>query len=154
MYGNNNYYPMNNNKNINGQVNYNPYQQQQPYQPIYQAMPIQTPITQPITSGLQGKSVDSIDVVKAMDIPLDGSISYFPLVDGTAIVSKQIQLDGTSKTTIYRPTTDEQVEQPKYATLDDVKQEIRNLDLSDIDDLKEEIRDLKKQLKDLKKKGD
>ena len=153
MYGNNNYYPMNNNKNINGQVNYNPYQQQ-PYQPIYQAMPIQTPITQPITSGLQGKSVDSIDVGKAMDIPLDGSISYFPLVDGTAIVSKQIQLDGTSKTTIYRPTTDEQVEQPKYVTLDDVKQEIKNLDLSDIDDLKEEIRDLKKQLKDLKKKGD
>lgn len=154
MYGNNNYYPMNNNKNINGQVNYNPYQQQQPYQPIYQAMPIQTPITQHVNNGLQGKSVDSIDVVKAMDIPLDGSISYFPLVDGTAIVSKQIQLDGTSKTTIYRPTTDEQVEQPKYATLDDVKQEIRNLDLSDIDDLKEEIRDLKKQLKDLKKKGD
>lgn len=154
MYGNNNYYPMNNNKNINGQVNYNPYQQQQPYQPIYQAMPIQTPITQHVNNGLQGKSVDSIDVVKAMDIPLDGSISYFPLVDGTAIVSKQIQLDGTSKTTIYRPTTDEQVEQPKYVTLDDVKQEIRNLDLSDIDDLKEEIRDLKKQLKDLKKKGD
>lgn len=153
MYGNNNYYPMNNNKNINGQVNYNPYQQQ-PYQQVYQPMPVQPTITQPITSGLQGKSVDSIDVVKAMDIPLDGSISYFPLVDGTAIVSKQIQLDGTSKTTIYRPTTDEQVEQPKYATLDDVKQEIRNLDLSDIDDLKEEIRDLKKQLKDLKKKGD
>lgn len=153
MYGNNNYYPMNNNKNINGQVNYNSYQQQ-PYQQIYQPMPIQPTITQPIASGLQGKSVDSIDVVKAMDIPLDGSISYFPLADGSAIVSKQIQSDGTSKTTIYRPTTDEQVEQPKYVTLDDVKQEIKNLDLSDIDDLKEEIRDLKKQLKDLKKKGD
>ena len=38
--------------------------------------------------------------------------------------------------------------------LDDIKKEINNIDLSDIDDLKEEIRDLKKQLKDLKKKGD
>ena len=34
--------------------------------------------------GLQGKSVESVEVVKAMDIPLDGSISYFPLTDGTA----------------------------------------------------------------------
>ena len=46
---------------------------------------------------LNGKSVDSLDVVKAMDIPLDGSISYFPLTDGSAIVSKQLQNDGTSK---------------------------------------------------------
>ena len=43
---------------------------------------------------LQRKSVDSIDVVKAMDIPLDGSISYFPLTDGSAIVSKQLLQDG------------------------------------------------------------
>lgn len=121
----------------------------QPYiQPMAQPIPPNTNI------GLQGKTVESIDVVKAMDIPLDGTISYFPLTDGSAIISKQLQADGTSKTTIYRPINDENIELPKYATLDDIKKEIEKIDLSEIDDLKEEIRDLKKDLKNLKKKGD
>ena len=142
----------------------NPYYNQNRFQPMgmptaqINTNPYIQPMTQPITPttniGLQGKSVESLDVVRAMDIPLDGSISYFPLTDGTAIVSKQLQADGTSKTTIYRPISEEQVELPKYATLDDIKKEINNIDLSEIDDLKEEIRELKKQLKDLKKKGD
>ena len=142
MYNNNYYQPP---RNLGIQTNY----QQPIYQPMYQV-----PISQPTSSGLQGKIVDSIETAKNQDIQLDGSISYFALTDGTAIVSKQLQADGTSKTTIYRPISEEQVEPPKYATLDDIKKEINNIDLSDIDDLKEEIRDLKKQLKDLKKKGD
>ena len=141
MYNNNYYQPP---KNM-GVPNY----QQPIYQPMYQV-----PISQPTSSGLQGKIVDSIETAKNQDIQLDGSISYFALTDGTAIVSKQLQADGTSKTTIYRPISEEQVELPKYATLDDIKKEINNIDLSDIDDLKEEIRDLKKDLKNLKKKGD
>lgn len=50
---------------------------------------------------LQGKVVDSLEVVKAMDVPLDGSITYFPKADGTAIYTKQLQKDGTSKINIY-----------------------------------------------------
>ena len=142
MYNNNYYQPP---RNLGVQTNY----QQPIYQPMYQV-----PISQPTTSGLQGKVVDSIETAKNQDIQLDGSISYFALTDGTAIVSKQLQADGTSKTTIYRPISEEQAELPKYATLDDIKKEINNIDLSDIDDLKEEIRDLKKDLKNLKKKGD
>ena len=142
MYNNNYYQPP---RNLGIQTNY----QQPIYQPMYQV-----PISQPTSSGLQGKIVDSIETAKNQDIQLDGSISYFALTDGTAIVSKQLQADGTSKTTIYRPISEEQAELPKYATLDDIKKEIEKIDLSEIDDLKEEIRDLKKQLKDLKKKGD
>lgn len=143
MYNNNNYYQPP--KNMGVQPNY----QQPIYQPMYQV-----PISQPTSSGLQGKVVDSIETAKNQDIQLDGSISYFALTDGSAIVSKQLQGDGTSKTTIYRPINEEQVELPKYATLDDIKAEIEKIDLSDIDDLKEEIRDLKKDLKSLKKKGE
>lgn len=142
MYNNNYYQPP---RNLGIQTNY----QQPIYQPMYQV-----PISQPTSSGLQGKIVDSIETAKNQDIQLDGSISYFALTDGTAIVSKQLQADGTSKTTIYRPINEEQVELPKYATLDDIKKEIEKIDLSDIDDLKEEIRDLKKDLKSLKKKGE
>ena len=49
---------------------------------------------------LNGKQVESIDIVKNLEIPLDGSISYFPLVNGTAIATKQLMQDGTSKITI------------------------------------------------------
>lgn len=66
----NNYQPMYGNFGMYGNRNFGyPYQQnqnmQQPQQPIQPIQPITTNL------GLQGKSVDSIDVVKAMDIPLD-----------------------------------------------------------------------------------
>ena len=91
-----------------------------PQQPMQQPMP-QQPIINNI--GLQGKSVDSIDVVKAMDINLDGSISYFPLTDGSAIVTKQLQMDGTSKTIIYKPIQEEEKKEEvkiDYLTKDDL----------------------------------
>ena len=112
-----------------------------------------SPIQQPNTQlGLLGKSVDSIEVVKAMDIPLDGSTSYFPLTDGSAIVTKKLQNDGTSKTIVYRPIKEEEEQGPKYATIDEVKKEINKIDLSELDDLKDEIKELKKELKDIKNK--
>lgn len=110
----------------------------------------QTPqFTQP-SIGLQGKSVASIDVVKAIDIPLDGSISYFPITDGSAIITKQLQLDGTSKTIIYKPVPAEEVEreQPKYVTIAEVENMLKT-DLKEIKDIKEDIKALKRQLRDL-----
>lgn len=136
---------------------FNPYIKPPMYQPIDTTQPINTQTyMQPIQANtnqqtLLGKSVDSIDVVKATDIPLDGSTSYFPLTDGSAIVTKKLQADGTSKTTIYRPTQEEQKEVPKYVTIDELKESLSEIDLSDIDDLKDDIKDIKQEIKDLKK---
>ena len=99
---------------------------------------------------LYGKQVDSLEVVKAIDIPLDGSISYFPLANGSAIVTKQLQQDGTSKITIYEPKT--QKGDIKFATIEDIDKRLEKLDFSEIDDLKEDLSDLKKELKDIKNK--
>ena len=99
---------------------------------------------------LYGKQVDSLEVVKAIDIPLDGSVSYFPLTNGSAIVTKQLQQDGTSKITIYEPKT--QKDDIKFATIEDVDKRLEKLDFSEIDDLKEDLNDLKKELKDIKNK--
>ena len=134
---------------------YNPYFQQQRFQNAEQ-QPMMTTYQQPIQltkpSFLLGKSVDNIDVVKATDIPLDGSISYFPLTDGTAIVSKQLQNDGTSKMVVYKPTQEDKKETIQFATLDDIQDAIDNLDLGDIQDLKEDIKEIKRQLKEFKLK--
>lgn len=121
--------------------------EQQPMMTTYQP-PVQ--LTKP--NNLLGKSVDNIDVVKAMDIPLDGSISYFPLTDGSAIASKQLQNDGTSKIIVYKPTQEDKKDATQFATLDDIQEAINDLDLSDIQDLKNDIKEIKKQLKEFKNK--
>lgn len=99
---------------------------------------------------LYGKQVDSLEVVKAIDIPLDGSISYFPLTNGSAIVTKQLMQDGTSKITIYEPKT--QKNDIKFATIEDIDKRLEKLGFSEIDDLKDDLEDLKKELKDIKNK--
>ena len=100
---------------------------------------------------LQGKTVDSIDVVKAMDIPLDGTISYFPLTDGTAIVTKQLQLDGTSKTIIFKPAEDLSKEN-NYITEEQANKLINNYsnkDIKEIKDIKDDIKAIKRQIRDI-----
>ena len=99
---------------------------------------------------LLGKIVESIDVVKAMDIPLDGSVSYYPLSDGSAIVSKQLQIDGTIKTIVYKPIENNEKQTDKYLTID-MFEDLLN-DFQEFQDLKDEIKELKKQMKDLKPK--
>ena len=116
---------------------YNQYPQQS--QPIYKQV-----------MGLQGKSVDSIDVVKAMDIPLDGSISYFPLTDGTAIVTKQLQADGSSKTIVYKPVENkEELKQPIYITPEQLEEKMKGFNSKEIKDIKEEIKTLKREIRDI-----
>lgn len=126
---------------------YNPYVNQMYGQQIMNRpqpmdMPMQTQSPQQIISNRQnvlfGKQVDSLEVVKAIDIPLDGSISYFPLTNGSAIVTKQLQQDGTSKLTVYKPEIE--------------KQEVVNKEDNELEDLKEEIKTLKKELKEIKNK--
>lgn len=135
---------------------YNSYLQQQRFQGTEQPnqQPMMTTYQQPIQltkpSNLLGKPIDNIDVVKMMDIPLDGSISYFPLTDGSAIVSKQLQNDGTSKIIVYKPVQEDRKEEVQYATIDDLQEAINDIDLSDIQDLKDDIKEIKKQLKEFK----
>ena len=140
----NNYQPMYGNFGMYGNRNFGyPYQQnqnmQQPQQPIQPIQPITTNL------GLQGKSVDSIDVVKAMDIPLDGSVSYFPLTNGTAIITKQLQQDGTSKTVIYKPIKEEQ-EKKEEVKIDCLTKDDLSVFAENNNSLKNEIGSIRNQI--------
>lgn len=136
--------------------NYNPYlyqpqqriptEYQQPTQQYMQPMQMSKPI------GLLGKSVDSIEVVKATDIPLDGSISYFPLTDGSAIVTKQLKADGTSKTVVYKPIEEDNKPQVTYITLDEFNERFNEINIDALEDLIDEFKDVKKDIKELKTK--
>lgn len=150
MYGNN-YYP---------QQRFQPQNMNNIQQPMMTQYVPPMPQTIPMQNGLLGKIVDNIDVVRAMDIPLDGSTSYFPLSDQSAIVTKQLQSDGTSKLVVYKPTNNEKENVVQFATLEDIQDAINDLDLSDIQDiqdLKDDVKEIKKQLKEFKikqSKGD
>ena len=80
---------------------YSPYNQYGTYYNYMQPFKFDQASYQNMAFGLQGKSVDNLEVVKSTDIPLDGSKSYFPLTDGSMIATKQLQSDGTSKIVIY-----------------------------------------------------
>ena len=152
-----NYYQPNmgyTNPYFNQQFQTQPMQQNfnsQMQQPIQQ----QTPIFKQQT-GLQGKSVDNIEVVKATDIPLDFSISYFPLTDGTAIVTKQLMQDGTSKMIVYKPVEngETEIKTPKYLTENDLEDALKKYDnkdiINDIKTLKKQIKSLNDDIEDLK----
>ena len=121
--------------------NYNPYYQPQMnrYQPMeyqqYQpSYPQNTQAYPQASLGLQGKLIDNAEVVKVIEIPMDGSVSYFPLADGSAIVTKQLQKDGTSKTIIYKPSI----------TSEDALQS--NLNSSETNYIKEELKSIKTQI--------
>lgn len=86
----------------------NPYmdrmsQLQQYQQSLQQPMsPAQIPGTNQQMNVI-GKIVDSIDVVKATDVPMDGNIYYFPKADGTEIFAKQWQSNGTTRILTFKP---------------------------------------------------
>ena len=161
---NNGYYGMYGMNGMNGVNAMNNNMQQQI--PRYQQETLQytqpQPVYKPVIS-LQGKTVDSIDVVKATDIPLDGSVSYFPIVDGSAIVTKQLQQDGTSKVIIYKPVDGNEVkEEAKFVTVEEFNERLKGLDnegfKDDLKDIKRKIEDFEEDInninKDLKKRKD
>ena len=54
-----------------------------------------------------GKMVDSIDVVKATDIPMDGNSYYFPKADGTEVYCKQWLQNGTTRILTFKPVSED-----------------------------------------------
>lgn len=153
MYGNNyGYYNPTRNIAIPQQPINNQFMQQ-PQIPINNYVP-----NIPTQNNLLGKIVDNVDVVKATDIPLDGSVSYFPLTDGSAIVTKKLGANGTSEIQVYKPVIEEQnveqKEEKKYITIEDIEdlnKKISKLDNSEVlDTLSDEIKSLTKEVRELK----
>lgn len=115
--------------------NPNPY-----YNPYFNPQQTQMPMK---SNNLQGKSIDNLEVVKAMDIPLDGSVSYFPLTDGSAIVTKQLQQDGTSKIVIYKPIENAEEPSTKYVTLEDLDNKMNSIKYITPEELDSKLKSIK-----------
>lgn len=105
-YYSNNFYPNYSNYN-------NPYQNQAPAQ---QAM------------GLQGKIVDSAEMVKVTEVPF-GGFAVFPKGDMSEIYVKSWNSNGTTQIHTYRPVPIEETPEAKQADTNAlILQQIANLD--------------------------
>lgn len=99
--------------------------QMQAQQVQQQVLQPQQPQQQPQVSGIGGKIVDSVEVVRATDIPMDGNTYTFPKADGTAIYTKKWLDNGTTQVSEYRKVPDGGQEtgqqEVHYATREDVE---------------------------------
>lgn len=85
--------------------NYNPYiQQQRGYQqqeiPVQQYQPVQQQI------GINGKVIQTVENITANDVPMDGSVAFFPKNDLSEIYAKKWNSDGTICTVLFKPILD------------------------------------------------
>lgn len=102
-------YSMNNYPQYQSQ--FNPYlQRMENLQQFQQVM--QQPMSPAQMSGTSqftplGKIVESVDMVKATDIPMDGSMYYFPTADGNMIFSKQWMPNGQTRILTFKPVLDD-----------------------------------------------
>lgn len=97
---NNNYMPMQN--PYSDRMNFlQSYQQslQQPMQINQQPIPQQT-------VGINGRVVQTVENINANEVPMDGSMAFFPKQDMSEIYVKGWNANGTIKTTVYKPYTE------------------------------------------------
>lgn len=119
------------------QQQFNPYMQRmenlQQFQQAINQPQVATPMQMPSQQlNPLGKIVESIDIVKVTDIPMDGNMYYFPKADGTEIYSKQFMPNGQTRILTFKPLLDSdpnnlslEEEKAKFEPINDVLRAIQ-----------------------------
>jgi hypothetical protein len=84
-----------------GAYQYNPVANIQRFQSQEQIQPqIQQPMPQQI-AGINGRIVQAVENINANEVPMDGSMAFFPKQDMSEIYVKGWNADGTIKTIVW-----------------------------------------------------
>lgn len=111
-----------------GAYQYNPMANMQRFQSQEQIQSqIQQPVPQQI-AGINGRIVQAVENINANEVPMDGSMAFFPKQDMSEIYVKGWNANGTINTIVYKPYTE-----PKNSQGINNTENIENLkiDLSD-----------------------
>lgn len=82
-----------------------------------------------VPSVLPGKIVESYEVFKSMDIPIDGNVYYFPKADRTEMYTKRWLQNGTTEQLVYKLVSEEkESEQNKPNPIDEIMQKLNAID--------------------------
>ena len=98
-----------------GQVQ-NPYVPTPSYQPPTVPSPSQNPqMNQIRPQGILGRMITNPNEITPQEIPMDGSISMFPMQDGSAVYGKFWDSNGQIKTIRFVPENTDQGQMKDYA---------------------------------------
>lgn len=87
---------------------YNPWttRPQSQVQPMQMEQPQMQPQQMPQVKPLTGKVVQTLEAITANDVPMDGSVAFFPKQDLSEIYIKSWNADGTIRTMTFKPVTE------------------------------------------------
>lgn len=107
---------------------FNPYAQMYPTYPQFQPMQTYNQPNQSVNRTVFGRVINSENDITPNEVPMDGSISLFPLADYSKIFAKQWSQDGTIKTTVFSmdPSTDNANQQISFEN--EVRERLSNLE--------------------------
>ena len=83
--------------------NYQQSLQQQPMQMNQQPMPQQI-------VGINGRIVQAVETINPNEVPMDGSVAFFPKQDLTEIYAKSWNADGTIRTLTFKPVLNDKTD--------------------------------------------
>jgi hypothetical protein len=101
------------------QPQFNPYMQRMENLQHFQQALQQPTVTSQVPA--LGKVVESMDIVKVTDIPMDGNVYYFPKADGEEIYTKQFLPNGQTRILTFKPLSDAE---PNNSADKDLKSQI------------------------------
>lgn len=105
----------------------NQYMQTQQMQPQMQ-MPQQVPQQQNPQMGLNGKIVDSADMVRATEVPI-GSYGIFPKADLSEIYIKSWNSNGTTSIITFKPIVPETITPAQEGNQGDISQVLQKIEM-------------------------
>lgn len=107
-----------------------------------------------IVQGINGKIITEISQITANDVPMDGSVAFFPKQDLSEVYAKSWNADGTIRTVTYKPVLDNE---PKNVPTDTEKLKCELSDeategiMSKFDEISDRLGQLEKSLQSQRK---
>lgn len=107
-----------------------------------------------IVQGINGKIIAELSQVTANDVPMDGSVAFFPKQDLSEVYAKSWNADGTIRTVTYKPVLDND---PKNVPTDTEKLKCELSDeategiMSKFDEISDRLGQLEKSLQSQRK---
>lgn len=106
-----------------------------------------------IVQGINGKMIAEINQITANDVPMDGSVAFFPKQDLSEVYAKSWNADGTIRTVTYKPVLDgEPKTAPKPEKLKcDLSEESAQNIMNKFDEISDRLGQLEKSLQSQRK---
>lgn len=107
-----------------------------------------------IVQGINGKIIAEMSQITANDVPMDGSVAFFPKQDLSEVYAKSWNADGTIRTVTYKPVLDNEpknvqtdIEKLKCELSDEATEGI----MSKFDEISDRLGQLEKSLQSQRK---